>query len=139
MAQLGTAGISCDAITLPSNTDPEFAFCCDPPSKFNQDWPVDPKYLWEHYYNKPEDSDVVWEYSNEYEKNNNDGERAASGAEDGSDAYGFVMLDGPEGSIDNSFADTQTVVRRSAAIPNKTRSAVTTNQTLLDSVFDHSE
>lgn len=33
--------------------------------------------------------------------------------EDDSHAYGFVMLDGPEDSIDSGFATTQTVVRRS--------------------------
>ncbi|KAL6228777.1 hypothetical protein BDW75DRAFT_131550 [Aspergillus navahoensis] len=138
-AELGASGISCDSISLPSNTDPEFSYCCDPPSKYNKKWPVDPKMLWEHYYNEEGESDVVWDYSNEYEKNNRDSQRAAPGAEDGTDAYGFVMLDGPEGSIDNSFADTQTVVRRSAAIPNVKRSVLTTNRTLLDSVFEHHE
>jgi chitinase len=138
-AQLGNSGISCNAVEISPHTDPEFSFCCDPPSRYNQDWPVDPKNLWEHYYNDPDESDVVWKYSNEYNKNNNDEHRAAPGAEDGTDAYGFVMLDGPEGSIDNSFADTQTVVRRSPTILNKKRSVVTTNQTLMDEVFDHSE
>lgn len=138
-AELGSSGISCDGITLPTQTDAEFSFCCDPPSKYNKGWPVDPKFLWEHYYNDPQDSDVVWEYSNEYEKNDMDVERAAAGAEDGSDAYGFVMLDGPEGSIDNSFADTHTISRRSATIPKVKRSVLTTNQTLMESVFDHHE
>ncbi|KAL4861164.1 hypothetical protein BDV12DRAFT_204280 [Aspergillus spectabilis] len=138
-AELGSSGISCDDITLPQNMDAEFSFCCDPPSRYNEEWPVDPKYLWEHYYNDPQESDVVWEYSNEYEKNNRDYKQAESGAEDGSDAYGFVMLDGPEGSINNSFVDTQTVVCRSATIPKVKRLVLTTNQTLLDLVFDHHE
>ena len=30
--------------------------------------------------------------------------------EDGNDAFGFVMLDGPEGSLDNSFSTTHTFV-----------------------------
>ncbi|GLA13199.1 hypothetical protein AnigIFM62618_009729 [Aspergillus niger] len=59
--------------------------------------------------------------------------------EDGSDAYGFVMLDGPDGSIDNDFATSHTVVRRSREIPRVKRSVLTTNQTLMDTVFDHAE
>lgn len=128
---------TCDGVTIPPGSNPEWSYCCDPPSRYNKDWPVDPKYLWENYYNKPNKSDVVWEYSDEYQNNNMDPEPSTE--EDGSDAYGFVMLDGPEGSIDNEFATTQTVVRRSRNIPRAKRSVLTTNQTALDTVFDHAE
>ncbi|CBF89323.1 hypothetical protein AN0517.2 [Aspergillus nidulans FGSC A4] len=129
--------INCDGVTVPPGTDPEWSYCCDPPTRYNKNWPVHPKYLWEKYYNDPKKSDVVWKYSDEYQ--NNDADADHSSEEDGSDAYGFVMLDGPEGSIDNDFATTQTVVRRSRDVPRVKRSVLTTNQTALDTVFDHSE
>jgi chitinase len=109
-AQLGNNGISYNMVKIPPYTNPEFSFCCDPPSRYNQDWLVDPKNLWEHYYNNLGDSDVVWKYSNEFNNNNNNKHRASPGVEDGSDAYGFIMLDGPEGTINNSFTETQAVV-----------------------------
>ncbi|KAI3068615.1 CAZyme family GH18 [Aspergillus niger] len=129
--------INCDGVTIPPGSDPEWSFCCDPPSRYDKNWPVDPKYLWEKYYNDPKKSDVVWEYSDEYQNNNMDSEPSTE--EDGSDAYGFVMLDGPDGSIDNDFATSHTVVRRSREIPRVKRSVLTTNQTLMDTVFDHAE
>lgn len=76
---------SCDTIVLGSGSDPEWPFCCDPPSKYNKNWPVDPKFLWGKYYNHPKKSDVVWEYSDDYSNNDMDSERSAD--EDGDDAY----------------------------------------------------
>jgi chitinase len=128
---------SCDTHVPDDGMDPEWSYCCDPPTKYNKNWPVDPKYLWEKYYNDPDKSDVVWKYSDEYANNDKDDQRSTE--EDGSDAYGFVMLDGPEGSLDNDFAVTQTVVRRSVKLPPRKRSVLTNNQTLLGSVFDHTE
>jgi hypothetical protein len=49
------------------------------------------------------------------------------------------MLDGPPGSLDNSFASTFTVARRTEQIPNIKRSVITTNRTLIETNFDHSE
>jgi hypothetical protein len=49
------------------------------------------------------------------------------------------MLDGPPGSLSNSFASNFTVARRSESIPNIKRSLITTNRTLIDTNFDHSE
>jgi chitinase len=49
------------------------------------------------------------------------------------------MLDGPDGSLDNDFASSQTVVRRSEKIVKTKRSILTSNQTVMDSVFDHAE
>jgi hypothetical protein len=49
------------------------------------------------------------------------------------------MLDGPPGSLSNSFASDFTVARRSESIPNIKRSLITTNRTLIDTNFDHSE
>ncbi|KAI0099451.1 hypothetical protein F4814DRAFT_456211 [Daldinia grandis] len=54
------------------------------------------------------------------------------GSEDGSDAYGFLMLDGPEGSIDSSLSTTNTIIRKEAAILRIKRSLVTYNQTVID-------
>ncbi|KAB8237919.1 uncharacterized protein BDW43DRAFT_306620 [Aspergillus alliaceus] len=49
------------------------------------------------------------------------------------------MLDGPEGSIDNGFATSQTVVRQSRKVAQVKRSILTTNRTALDTVFEHAE
>lgn len=50
------------------------------------------------------------------------------------------MLNGPAGSLDNDFPVTQTIVRREAVIkPHMKRSLFTTNQTVIDSVFEHVE
>lgn len=136
---VGSIGNSftCDSYTPEDGMDPEWSYCCDPPTKYNSDWPVDPKYLWEKYYNKAGEPDVVWKYSNEYTNNNKDDERSTK--EDGTDAYGFVMLDGPEGSIDNDFSSSHTVVRRSPHSSITKRSILTNNQTTMDSIFDHAE
>ncbi|GAP93031.2 putative chitin- type 1 [Rosellinia necatrix] len=79
----------------------------------------------------------MWQYSNDY--TNNDRDDSKSDSEDGTDAYGFLMLNGPEGSIDSSFATTNTIVRQEAEVPRVKRSLVTYNKTVMDSVFDHSE
>jgi chitinase len=129
--------ISCDSVSIPPGLDMHFPLCCEVQSKYNKKWPVDPEKLYEIYYNDPEKSDVLWQYSDEV--TNNDRDDTRSDAEDGTDAFGFLMLDGPEGSIDNSFATTQTVIRRDAKIPNIKRSLVTNNQTVLDEVFENSE
>jgi chitinase len=128
---------SCDGFLPPAGYDPHFPLCCDPPSRFNKKWPVDPSKLFPTYYDVPNDSDVLWHYSDDYRNNNED--RVNDEAEDGSDAFGFIMLDGPEGSLDNSFSTTHTFVRQKRDLPKVKRSLITRNQTVLDSVFDHSE
>jgi chitinase len=130
-------GVACGSYDVDVGMDPEWSYCCSPPTKYNKNWPVDPKYLWEKYYNDPDKSDVAWKYSDQYQ--NNDADQDRSSEEDGSDAYGFVMLDGPDGSLDNDFASSQTVVRRSEKIAKTKRSILTSNQTVMDSVFDHAE
>ncbi|KAL8964567.1 MAG: hypothetical protein Q9183_004364, partial [Haloplaca sp. 2 TL-2023] len=102
------------------------------------DWPVDPKYLFEQYYNTPDD-DVMWTYDSQYRNNNADQTQSKPGDEDGEDAYGFVMLDGAPGSLDNDFPNSHTITRRTAAIPKVKRSLLTTNQTIIDKTFEHSE
>ena len=49
------------------------------------------------------------------------------------------MLDGPPQSIDNAFGDSYTVARRSSKLPNRRRSLITSNSTIIDSTFDHAE
>lgn len=51
--------INRDGVTIPPGIDLEWSYCCDPPSRYDESWPVDPKYLWEKYYNNPEKADVV--------------------------------------------------------------------------------
>lgn len=128
---------ACDGVVAPAGQDMHFPLCCSPQSKYNKKWPIDPKDLFSIYYDDPDSSDVLWTYSDEV--TNNDKDDSSSSEEDGTDAYGFLMLDGPSGSIDNSFSTTNTIVRKSAAVPNVKRSIVTHNQTVMDAVFEHTE
>ncbi|KAL8692321.1 MAG: hypothetical protein Q9218_002638, partial [Villophora microphyllina] len=131
-------GGSCDGFSIPAGFSQEFPYCCDPPSKYSDKWPVDPKYLFEHYYDTPQD-DVMWNYDDEYRNNNQDKSQDNPGDEDGKDAYGFIMLDGPPGSLDNDFPKSHTITRRTAHIPKTKRSLLTSNSTLIDATFDHAE
>ena len=131
-------GINCDGVSSPAGFNQNFPYCCDPPSTYSDKWPVDPKYLFEHYYDAPED-DVMWSYDNEFRNNSADSSQSAPGDESGKDAYGFVMLDGPPGSLDNDFPATHTITRRTVHIPTRKRSLLTTDSRVINSTFDHSE
>lgn len=133
-------GFSCDGVSASHGQDLHFPYCCSPPSQ-DRKMPVDLGSIWSKYNNETR-ADVVWPYSDEWSNKDKEKLGAPPDADEdghGQDAYGFVMLDGPEGSIDNSFATAHTVVRKQRHVPPVKRSAVTTNQTLLDSVFDHAE
>jgi hypothetical protein len=134
----GPNGINCDGVSIPSGYNPDFPYCCEPPSKYSDDWPVDPKYLFSTYYDEPGD-DVLWHYSDDFTNNNADKSQANPGAEDGTDAYGFVMLDGPPGSLDSQFPSTHTITTRDANPPNVRRSIVTNDDRIINATFDHAE
>lgn len=131
--------MSCDGVSVPPNFDNKIGLCCDPPSVWNKDWPIDPEKLWEEHFNNKDTDKAVWSYDTQYNHNDEDPYRADAHKIDGSDAYGFMMLNGKKEAVDDNFATTQTVVRREAAIPNVKRNFVTTNRTLIDAVFDHHE
>ncbi|KAK3395032.1 hypothetical protein B0H63DRAFT_533483 [Podospora didyma] len=132
--------ISCEGFEMPPGFDAHFPLCCPPPDEYNEHWPVDPKSLWKEYWNDPKDSSVAWKFANNHENNNMDLEENKANEESGEDeAYGFMMLDGPKGAIDSKFGSTQTVVRRFKDIPKVKREILTSNHTLIDKVFEHSE
>ena len=132
------SGETCDSnFKIPKDTDPRFPLCCDPPSLWNKDWPVDPERLWEEYFNNKEKDKAVWSYDTQFEHNDKDKHRASPDVIDGSDAFGFLMLNGPQEAIDDSFHKTMTIVRRNAQIPKVKREIFTKNQTLIDKVFEH--
>ena len=81
----------------------------------------------------------MWSYDDEFRNNNADKSQSNPGDEDGKDAYGFVMLDGAPGSLDNDFPNSHTITRRTLEIPKTKRSILTTNNTIIDSTFEHSE
>lgn len=117
---------------------PEYPLCCDPPSRFDDDWPVEPSYLWSD--RAPDDeADVSWQWANNFGNNNHDIHPDDLESDPGADPYGFVMLDGPAGSLNNAFDEDFTVVSRQEPIGIRPRALVTVNQTVLDSVFSHSE
>jgi hypothetical protein len=62
-------------------------------------------------------------------------QRINIGADILDDPYGFIMLDGPTGSLSNTFATDYTIAQRNEHIPNVKRSLITTNKTLLDTAF----
>lgn len=128
-------GDECLKYAPPANESPNWPYCCNPPQADNEKWPVDPKDLWENYYEANGD-DVEWAFVDNYGNNN---KQSSPGDEDGDDPYGFVMLDGPAGSIDSSFGSTYEFVRRSEEVPAVERSLFTQNRTRLDTNFDHVE
>ncbi|KAJ5726591.1 uncharacterized protein N7483_007948 [Penicillium malachiteum] len=140
--EVGTAGslesINCDAYPIPAGTSDRFRYCCNPATSADddgEDWPVDPDDLWEDAYIS-EGSDVDWAYSD-------DSDGGTSSTDYGSDPYGFVMLDGPSGSIDSTFGDTYTVVQTDDSSTTEKvkrlakRSLVTRNATVISSNFDN--
>ncbi|KAI9892808.1 MAG: hypothetical protein M1814_000967 [Vezdaea aestivalis] len=112
--------------------DPAQPLCCDPPNSYNHKWPVDPSYLWAN----PSKEDDEWQYADNF--GNNDKDTLPSEAY-GDDPYGFVMLDGPKGAIAQGFSNDFTVVTPNKNPPKIKRSILTTNQTIIDSTFDHVE
>ncbi|KAK9775004.1 putative chitinase [Seiridium cardinale] len=117
----------------------QFSLCCDPPTHFNRNWPVFPAYLWSHNDNSS-DADVTWEWADNF--GNNDGDTTPNDLEDdpGSDPYGFIMLDGTPGSINQAFSKAFTVIQRDEPPAIVRRSSpLTSNRTAIDSTFDHSE
>ena len=133
----GRFEMSCDGISLPPNYDPHIGLCCEPPSTWNKDWPVDPEKLWDVHFNNPDTDRALWAYDDEYDHNDRDKQRSDN--PDGTDAYGFLMLNGKKEALEDNFSNTHTVVRRTAAVPNVKREIVTNNQTKIDQVFDHAE
>ncbi|OAA41490.1 Chitinase II [Beauveria brongniartii RCEF 3172] len=132
VASLG--GFSCTSIRPLPNQKPDWPYCCDPPEDYNGKWPVDPSYLWADP-DKEKGADIVWAYQDDYGNNNADTEPDSAY---GDDPYGFVMLDGPPGSVDSTFPSAYTVARAVEPVQQVKRSLITTNRTLIDSAFDHS-
>lgn len=122
----------------PRNPTIQYKLCCSPPSRFTESWPVNPAYLWDGAYTD-EDDDVTWQWSNNFGNNIKDTSPTDLEENPGDDPYGFVMLDGPPGSIASQFDRQFTVVTREQPVSVKPRSFVTTNTTILDSTFDHAE
>jgi hypothetical protein len=114
------------------------SLCCSPPSRLTKDWPVNPAYLWSGAHTDKDD-DVTWQWSNNFGSNNKDTTPNNLEQDAGDDPYGFVMLDGPPGSIAKEFSRQFTFV--TANEPNNivARSFVTTNQSVIDATFDHVE
>lgn len=158
----------CDEYPAKAGSTDQWSYCCNPPETYNEKWPVgkllflwplfvssyllhypisdvttysdkkhtDPTYLWDGVSDDDND-DIQWAYSNDYGDNNH---QNSPGDDYGDNPYGFVMLDGPEGSIDSSFDSTYTVTRRQEHLERLVRrSPITTNKTLIDTNFDHSE
>ncbi|EHL01782.1 putative endochitinase [Glarea lozoyensis 74030] len=117
---------------------PEYPLCCSPPSKFDRDWPVNPAYLWNGAHVGEKD-DVSWVFADNFGNNNKDTSPTNLEENPGEDPYGFVMLDGPPGSIAKQFDAQFTVITRDEPLIIKPRSLVTTNKTVLDATFDHLE
>ncbi|KAI0439807.1 hypothetical protein F4803DRAFT_568057 [Xylaria telfairii] len=120
----------------PSTPSIEYKLCCSPPSSFTHDWPVNPAWLWDGAHTDKDD-DVSWQWADNFGNNNKDTSPTNLEENPGDDPYGFVMLDGPPGSIAKQFDRQFTVVTRDEPVNIKPRSFVTTNTTILDSTFEH--
>jgi len=114
------------------------ALCCSPPSRLTKDWPVNPAYLWSDAYDDKND-DVTWQWSNNFGNNHKDTTPDNLEVDHGDDPYGFVMLDGPPGSIAKQFGKQFTFLTDEEPKKIVSRSFVTTNQSVIDATFDHVE
>ena len=126
-------GEDCSAYQPLPGQDPNWSYCCDPPEDYNGKWPVDPSYLW----SSPDEqtgADIMWAYQDNY--GNNDDQTSPDDAY-GDDPYGFVMLDGPPGSVDGSFSSAFTVARDLEHVPMVKRSLLTSNRTRVDTAFEY--
>lgn len=78
--------LDCEAKLLTDHIE-YFSYCCNPPSKYEQNRAVDPEKLWAHPYYE----NVEWQYAD------NVGNKKVSTADGqdafGGDPYGFVMVD----------------------------------------------
>ncbi|KAI9146996.1 Killer toxin subunits alpha/beta [Paramyrothecium foliicola] len=139
--KLGPRGLAkCDALEPPSGYDKRINYCCAPQDTWgHEDWPVDPEHLWEHEFDDPDTDSAMWEYESHHSNNDQDETIDGSHEIDGDDSYGFMMLNGPRELLDDTFGETHEVVRQQKEKPKVKRSVLTTNQTLLESVFDHAE
>ena len=134
----GTFTPSCQGYLAVPGLDPNFKFCCNPPSLYNNQWPVNPTYLWSHAYTD-EGSDVLWHIADNYGSNNADTGPDDPTINPGDDPYGFVMLDGPPDSLDSTFPSNFDVVTTSPIAAVIKRAIVTSNHSIIDSTFDHVE
>jgi hypothetical protein len=114
------------------------ALCCSPPSRLTKDWPVNPAYLWSGAHTDDED-DITWQWSNNFGNNILDTTPNNLEVDPGDDPYGFVMLDGPPGSIAKQFSKQFTFVTENEPRDIVARSFVTTNPSVVDATFDHVE
>lgn len=64
-------GDQCSKYPIFPEYSPEFYLCCDPPSEYDERWPVPPHYLWENAYEDKED-DVAWSIADNSGNNNED-------------------------------------------------------------------
>ncbi|KAI1817870.1 hypothetical protein GGS20DRAFT_582126 [Poronia punctata] len=119
----------CEVWVIPPSTPSiGYQLCCDPPSRFTDDWPVNPAWLWAGAHTD-EDDDVSWQWYNNFGNNNKDTRPADLEEDPGDDPYGFVMLDGPPGSIAKQFDRQFTVMTGQEPVGVKPRSFVTTDKT----------
>jgi hypothetical protein len=114
------------------------SLCCSPPSRLTKDWPVNPAYLWSGAHTDKED-DVTWQWSNNFGSNHKDTTPDNLETDLRDDPYGFVMLDRPPGSIAKQFSKQFTFVTADEPRHIVARSFVTTNQSVIDTTFDHVE
>lgn len=127
-------GGSCSEYSSNPGLLPGFRLCCEPPSVYTKDWPVLPSYLWSDT-KDDHDEDVTWEWADDFGNNNHDITPDDMDEHPGQDPYGFIMMEGPPGSIHNAFADAFTVVQSAEPRNVRARSLLTTNPEVLENVW----
>ncbi|OAA77046.1 Chitinase II [Akanthomyces lecanii RCEF 1005] len=127
--------IDCSAYPQMNNVEPEYGLCCNPPNPLKKKLPVDPSFLWSDPH-KEDGSENVWEFADDFGNNNQDTTPDNQYENPGSDPYGFIMLNGPDGSLNDNFGKDFTVVSEKEPDALEKRSLLTTNRTILDNVFE---
>lgn len=64
-----TIGDQCSKYPIYPEYNAEFYLCCDPPSEYDERWPVPPSHLWEDAYDGKQD-DVAWAFADNTGNNN---------------------------------------------------------------------
>ncbi|KAF3229694.1 hypothetical protein TWF106_000082 [Orbilia oligospora] len=122
------------AACYPYDATIKHKYCCDPP--WDENLPVDPKYLWAN----PSGEENLYSYQENY--GNNDHRGWPGDTDPGDDPYGFIMLDGPEDALQSQFPDDFEIIHKDDADPAKLKkrsSLLTEDKETLDNTFTHEE
>ncbi|MCJ1351539.1 MAG: hypothetical protein MMC33_001523 [Icmadophila ericetorum] len=135
--------IDCAEFLLPPGLKSDHALCCDPPSEayrssiYKLEKRSPQASINVGFSDTVDNTTATWNgrstpFSNE--KGPSDPDPSS-----GDDPHGFIVLDGPQGSLSDAFVAHYAVVTPDVASKMKRRSMMITDKTTLDTTFEHKE